>query len=102
MKKTPSRWQLTHFPLIEGAWYEMAVIDGGEEMPSPIRVDAVNRWPRGRLRLGFYHADYPEGVRDKVCELRLRAESATGLKAKSLDVKGRQVRIRRLRGPTVE
>ena len=29
MKKTPSRWQLTHFPLIEGGWYEMAVIDGG-------------------------------------------------------------------------
>jgi hypothetical protein len=56
MKKSPSLWQLTHFPLIEGAWYEMAVIDGGEEMPSPIRVNEVNRGPRGRLRLGFYHA----------------------------------------------
>jgi hypothetical protein len=38
MKKTPSRLQLTHFPLIVGEGYEMAVIDGGEEMPSPIRV----------------------------------------------------------------
>jgi hypothetical protein len=102
MKKTPSRWQLTHFPLIEGEWYEMAVIDGGEEMPSPIRVDEVTRGPRGRLRLGFDHADYPDGVRDKVYELRITTESAAGLKAKSLDVKGRQVRIRRLRGPTVE
>jgi hypothetical protein len=40
--------------------------------------------------------------RDKVYELRITDESATGLKAKSLDVKGRQVRIRRLRGSTVE
>jgi len=29
MEKSPSRWQLTHFPLIVGEWYEMAVIDGG-------------------------------------------------------------------------
>ena len=56
MKKTPSRWQLTHFPLIKGEWHEMAVIDGGEEMLSPIRVDEVTRGPRGRLRLGFDHA----------------------------------------------
>lgn len=98
MKKTPSRWQFTHLPLIGGEWYEMAVIEGCEAMLSLIRVDEVTRGPRGRLRLGFYHADYPEGVRDKVYELRITAESATGLKAKSLEVKGRLVRILPLRG----
>ena len=41
MKKTPSHSQLTQFPLIKGEWYEMAVFDGGEAMPSPIRVDEV-------------------------------------------------------------
>ena len=102
MKKTPSRWQLTRFPLIEGEWYEMAVIDGGEEMLSPIRVDEVERGPRGRLRLSFYHGDYPEGVRDKVYELRITDESAAGLDAKSLEVKGRQVRILPLRGRAPE
>ena len=98
MKKSPSHSQLTRFPLIGGEWYEMAVIDGCEEMLSPIRVDEVKRGPSGRLRLSFYHADYPDGVRDKVHELRITAESATGLKAKSLEVKGRQVRILPLRG----
>lgn len=76
----------------------MALIDGGEEIPSPIRVDEVTRGPRGRLRLGFYHADYPDGVRDKVYELRITDESAAGLEAKSLEVKGRQVKILPLRG----
>lgn len=98
MKKTPSITEFTRFPLIKGEWYEMAVIDGCEVMLSPIRVDEVERGPRGRLRLSFYHADYPDGVRDKVYDLRITDESATGLKAKSLDVKGRQVRILPLRG----
>lgn len=86
------------FHLDPGQWYQLTVIDGGEPMDSPIRVNEVQRRPRGKLRLGFYHAHYPEGVRDKVYDLRITEESVSGLVAKALDQEGRCIHIRPLRG----
>jgi len=42
---------------------------------SPIRVEEVT--PKGgrRFSLAFYHANYPEGVRSKVCELETLEQS---------------------------
>ncbi len=79
-----------------GQWYQITVIDGGEPVDSPIRVDEVKRGPRGRVRLGFYHAHYPDGVRDKVYDLRITEESQGGIVAKALDAEGRWVHIRPL------
>jgi hypothetical protein len=70
--------QGTRFTLIPGHWYAVEFI--GDEFSvaddfrshSAIRVDSVITAPGGQrcFDLSFYHANYPEGVRDKVYTLQ--------------------------------
>jgi hypothetical protein len=68
-------------------WYAAELL--GEEFGSeirsysPIKVEEVT--PRGgrRFSLAFYHATYPEGVRDKVYDLEALERNATFLLARS-------------------
>ena len=70
--------QVTRFTLIPGHWYAVEFI--GDEFSvaddfrshSAIRVDSVITAPGGQrcFDLSFYHANYPEGVRDKVYTLQ--------------------------------
>ena len=62
------------YTLQPGCWYaaeligdDMPASDGGVVARSPIRVDALRPHQSGKrlLELAFYHAAYPEGVRDK-------------------------------------
>jgi len=68
-------------------WYAAELI--GEEFGSEIRsysairVDAVRPSGDGRLSLAFYHANYPQGVRDKVYELETIERTATFILARS-------------------
>lgn len=64
------------FTLTEGRWYAAEFIgdDFGSLVRSysPIKVSTVRPFLSGErtFELGFYHANYPEGVRDKVYRLR--------------------------------
>lgn len=63
------------FTLEPGNWYACELI--GDEFDddccsySPIRVNGITplKSGRGKFRLDFYHANYPEGVRDKSYDL---------------------------------
>lgn len=65
------------FTLKQGIWYACKFI--GDEFDddrcsySPIRVNEMSplKSGRGMFRLAFYHATYPEGVRDKNYELEM-------------------------------
>lgn len=78
---------MNRFDLKPGRWYAAEFL--GEEFGSeirsysPIRVDEVK--PKGgrRFSLAFYHANYPEGVRDKVYELETIERNATFILARS-------------------
>jgi hypothetical protein len=79
------------FTIIPGRWYAAELI-GDEFYPalrsySPIRVDAVRPMGTGKrvLKLRFYHANYPEGVRDKVYILQTIERGSRFLLAKSMD-----------------
>ena len=71
-----------------GRWYAAELL--GEEFGreirsySPVRVDEIT--PRGgrRFSLAFYHANYPEGVRDKVYELETIERNRVFILARSL------------------
>ena len=71
-----------------GRWYATELLgeEFGDEIRScsPIRVDEIT--PRGRRKfsLAFYHAGYPEGVRDKVYELETVERNAMFILARSL------------------
>jgi hypothetical protein len=62
-------------------WYaaELFGASGASTNPtlSPILVSKVEalKTGQGLMRLSFYHANYPEGVRDKVYDLRVVARS---------------------------
>ena len=69
----------TRFKLSRGCWYALEMI-GDEFSPldglrhcSPIRVDEVMPARSGHryFQLSFYHAHYPEGVRDKTYVLQM-------------------------------
>ncbi|OFW56551.1 MAG: hypothetical protein A2133_08535 [Actinobacteria bacterium RBG_16_64_13] len=78
---------MNRFHLEPRRWYAAELI--GEEFGSeirsysPIRVDEIR--PKGgrRFSLAFYHANYPEGARDKVYELETIERSATFILARS-------------------
>lgn len=71
-----------------GHWYAMELL--GEEFGddirsySPIRVEEIT--PRGgrRFSLAFYHANFSDGVRGKVYELKTLERSKTFILARSL------------------
>ncbi len=72
---------------VPGRWYAAELL--GEEFGSeirsysPIRVEEIR--PKGgrRFSLAFYHANYTEGVRDKVYELETLERGATFMLARS-------------------
>lgn len=77
--------------LERGRWYACEFI--GDEFDidkchySPIKVLDIRAGGRGvrGFTLDFYHAAYPEGVRDKVYDLRMIERGRTVLLAKSID-----------------
>ena len=81
------------FTLRSGWWYAAELI-GDEFGPdsefrshSPIRVDAVRPSGGGQrhFTLSFYHANYPEGVRDKTYSLQMLERGERFLLARSLN-----------------
>lgn len=78
---------MERFALQKNRWYAAEII--GEEFGaeirsySPIRVDEIT--PKGgrRFELQFYHANYPEGVRNKVYELQTLERSNNFILARS-------------------
>lgn len=81
------------FPLIPGRWYACEFI--GDDFKnsedrcsySPIRIDSVEPpdTEDGVFLLRFYHANYPEGVRDKVYKLKVLERGDSFMIAESLD-----------------
>lgn len=77
------------FLLEAGTWYACEII--GDEFEedrcsySPIKVKAITplKTGRGRFRLDFYHANYPEGVRDKEYDLVMVERGGRFLLARS-------------------
>lgn len=65
---------MDRFALQKSRWYAAEII--GEEFGSeirsysPIRVDEITPKGNRKFELKFYHANYPEGVRNKVYELQ--------------------------------
>ena len=78
---------MERFALEKHRWYAAEII--GEEFGaeirsySPIRVDGIT--PKGgrEFELQFYHANYPEGVRDKVYELQTLERNKNFILARS-------------------
>lgn len=81
----------TQFKLQPSEWYACEII--GDEFAedccsySPIRVDRINPLKRGNqtFDLYFYHANYPEGVRNKKYRLRMIEHGHRYILAKSID-----------------
>jgi hypothetical protein len=79
------------FTLHPERWYACELI--GDEFNedicsySPIKILRLDTSARGSrtLRLEFYHANYPEGVRDKVYNLRTIERCEKFMLVKSLD-----------------
>lgn len=71
-----------------GRWYAAELL--GEEFGSeirsysPVRVAGITRRGGRRFSLTFYHANYPEGVRDKVYELETIERNTAFILARSL------------------
>jgi hypothetical protein len=84
---------MSRFTLTPRRWYAAEFIgeEFGDEIrsDSPIRVDAVEPANSGQrtFTLAFYHANYPEGVRDKRYELKTIERTSTFLLARSLEHK---------------
>lgn len=78
---------MERFTLQKHRWYAAEII--GEEFGaeirsfSPIRVEDIA--PKGdrKFELHFYHANYPEGVRDKVYELQTLERNKNFILARS-------------------
>ena len=81
------------FTLQRGKWYACEII--GDEFSedccsyTPIRVYHVEPLKKGdqTFNLHFYHANYPEGVRDKQYTLRTIERGQKYILAKSIDNK---------------
>jgi len=79
------------FTLRSGEWYACEFI--GDEYDqdkcsySPIKIQQIEPCKTGKREvvLSFYHANYPEGVRDKKYRLQTIERGETFLLAKSLD-----------------
>jgi hypothetical protein len=82
---------MTRFTLEPRRWYACELI--GDEFTedkcsySPIKVHQVKPAKTGNrtFALEFYHANYPEGVRDKVYQLQTIERGRSLLLAKSLE-----------------
>ena len=79
------------FTLQPGKWYACEII--GDEFSedccsySPLRIDHIRPLKKGdqTFSLHFYHANYPEGVRDKQYILRTIEHGYKYILAKSVD-----------------
>ncbi len=85
--------QATRFTLLPGGWYAAEIL--GDEFSaaaefrghSAIRVDSVAPAQSGQrhFELAFYHANYPEGVRDKVYTLQTLERGEHFILVRSVD-----------------
>lgn len=86
----PNHWYACEFihdvPFTRDRWY------------SPIRVKGIKTWKdgSGRMDLAFFHANYPEGVQDKVYSLRILVRSTHVLVAACMEPEGRILVIHKL------
>ena len=82
---------MTRFTIQPGRWYACELI--GDEFDedkcsySPIKVHSIKPENNGdrTFLLNFYHAKYPEGVRDKTYKLRTIERGRSLILAKSLE-----------------
>lgn len=84
------------FTLCPNRWYAMTcVLPGGGFEHSPIWLERVQARGdgRGQLDIDFYHANYPEGVRDKHYRLRTLHRSSGYLLAKEEATEGEEPRV---------
>lgn len=78
---------MDRFTLVPHRWYASELI--GEEFGSsirsysPIRVDQITPNGGRKFSLAFYHANYPEGVRDKVYDLQTLERNSFFILARS-------------------
>jgi hypothetical protein len=78
------------FTLHAGQWYSAEIIgdEFGEELRSysPLRIDAIEPSGKGQRQftVSFYHANYPEGVRNKTYSLQTIERAAGYLLARSM------------------
>lgn len=77
------------FTLVVGNWYAAEISEGSSKesrLYSPILIEGITpaRTGKRHFELSFYHADYPEGVRDKTYELQTIERSAYHLLAKCM------------------
>lgn len=83
----------TRFTLHPGQWYAAELIgdeffiDADYRSYSAIRVDCIAPAGRGQRRfvMSFYHANYPEGVRDKVYTLQTLERTKSFIIARSAE-----------------
>jgi hypothetical protein len=81
------------FPVIPGRWYACEIMGDffknweDRRSYSPIRIDGIepSAIEDGIFLLRVYHANYPEGVRDKVYKLKVLERGDSYMIAKSLD-----------------
>lgn len=79
------------FTLVPHHWYACELIGGEFDEDrcsySPIRIGSVRPQRTGKrtFALDFYHASYPEGVRDKTYQLETIERGERYILAKSID-----------------
>ena len=85
---------MSRFTLQPRRWYACTLL--GDEFsasdmctlsPTPIRINAVEPLATGdrKFKLAFFHANYPEGVQDKVYNLQTVHRGQRGILARSLE-----------------
>jgi hypothetical protein len=82
---------MNRFVLQRNRWYAVEIIGAefGAEIRSysPIRVDDITPKGNRRFELQFYHANYPEGVRNKIYELQTLDRNENFILARSVSHK---------------
>lgn len=78
------------FTLVVGDWYAVEFHEdqsGEARFYSPILIEGITPARTGKrlFELSFYHADYPDGVRDKTYKLQTIERTADHLLAQSVD-----------------
>lgn len=79
---------MPRFTLQPGCWHAMETIEpDAQRHLSPIWLQALRPLGAGNgcLEIKFYHAVYPEGVRDKTYVLRVRRRAAGYLLAEQME-----------------
>lgn len=87
---------MSRFTLCPNRWYAMTcILPGGSFEHSPIWLEQVHARGegRGQLDINFYHANYPNGVRDKHYRLRTLYRCSSYLLAKEEATEDEEPRV---------